>query len=177
MTEAMAMNTQTRLNRLHTGPSPKIATKTAMPGSKTATHDPRWPVIAAALAALREDGRHAVRIVDADCGAGSLLLQAVHHARSLGFTAIEGRGIDGSPALIGRARAAANRCTNLAIGTTFDVADMVTALREEHDLPADLVIWHGMTKDRRPEVASALGNAARIVIGDDVTWQAVGTEA
>jgi len=177
MMEAMVMNTQTRPHRVSAAPSPKIASKTAIPGSKTATHDPRWPVIAAALAALRDDGRHAVRIVDADCGAGSLLLQAVHHARSLGFTAIEGRGIDGSPALTGRARAAANRCTNLAIGTTFEVADMVTALREEHDLPADLVIWHGMTKDRRPEVASALGNAGRIVVGDDATWHAVGTEA
>ena len=177
MTEAMAMNTQTRLHRVSAARSPEIGSKTAIPGSKTATQDPRWPVIAAALATLRGDGRHAVRIIDADCGAGSLLLQAVHHARSLGFTAIEGRGIDGLPALIGRARAAASRCTNLAIGTTFEVADMVTALREEHDLPADLVIWHGMTKDRRPEVASALGNAARIVIGDDVTWHAIGTEA
>jgi hypothetical protein len=173
----MTMNTQTRPNRLHPAPSPKISTKTAMPGSKAAIHDPRWPVVTAALATLRDDGRHAVRIVDADCGAGSLLLQAVHHARALDFTAIEGRGIDGSPSLIGRARAAANRCTNLAIGTTFEVADMVTALLEEHDLPADLVICHGMAKDRRPEVALALRNAARIVIGDDVTWHAVGTEA
>jgi|GEM_PF-1296783 hypothetical protein len=177
MTEAMAMNAQTRLHRVSAARSPKIASKTAMPGSKAAIHDPRWPVVAAALATLREDGRHAVRIVDADCGAGSLLLQAVHHARTLGFTAIEGRGIDGSPALIGRARAAASRCTNLAIGTTFEVADMVTAMLEEHDLPADLVICHGMAKGRRPEVASALENAARIVIGDDVTWHAVGTEA
>ena len=54
---------------------------------------------------------------------------------------------------------------------------MVTAMLEEHDLPADLVICHGMAKGRRPEVASALENAARIVIGDDVTWHAVGTEA
>ena len=177
MTEAMAMNMQTRLHCVSAARRPKIASKTAMPGSKTATQDPRWPIIAAALATLREDGRHAVRIVDADCGAGSLLLQAVHHAQTLGFTAIEGRGIDGSPALIGRACAAANRCTNLAIGTTFEVADMVTALLEEHDLPADLVICHGMAKDRRPEVASALRNAARIVIGDDVTWHAVGTDA
>jgi len=177
MTEAMAMNTQTRLHRVSAARSPEIGSKTAIPGSKTATQDPRWPVIAAALATLRGDGRHAVRIIDADCGAGSLLLQAVHHARSLGFTAIEGRGIDGLPALIGRARAAASRCTNLAIGTTFEVADMVTALREEHDLPADLVICHGMAKDRRPEVASVLGNAARIVIGDDATQLAHGAEA
>lgn len=140
----------------------------AYPGSRTALHDPRWPAIAAALAALREQHRCAVRIVDADCGAGSLLLQTVRHARGLGFTAIEGRGIDGSPALVGRARAAATRLSDLAIGVEFELADMVTALEEEYDLPADIVLWHGSREEyRRAGIVQALSRAGTLVIGDD----------
>jgi hypothetical protein len=138
---------------------------TSLPGSRTALHDPRWPAIAAALTALRDRGRFAVRIVDADCGAGCLLLQAAQYARSLGFTAIEGRGIDGSPALIGRAKAAASRQRDPAIGITFDLSDVLAALGEEHDLPADIVLWHG---PRREAIDLALSRAADLVIGDDV---------
>lgn len=138
-----------------------------LPGSRAATHDPRWPPVAAALASLRETGRCAVRIVDADCGAGCLLLQAMRHARALGFTAIEGRGIDGSPALIGRARTAAARLHDPAIGIVFEVADMTAALREEHDLPADIVLWHGAPIDAvRPDLPEILGRAGGRVIGD-----------
>lgn len=140
-----------------------------LPGSRTALHDPRWPRIAAALAALRDRGRFAVRIIDADCGAGCLLLHAVHHARSLGFTAIEGRGIDGSPALIGRAKAAAQRQPDPAIGLTFDLSDVLVALGDEYDLPADLVLWHG---PRRQDVDRALSRAAELVISDDVAGDA-----
>ena len=53
------------------------------------------------------------------------------HAKALGFTAIEGRGIDGSPAMIGRARVAAARLHEPAIGLTFEVADMIEALADE----------------------------------------------
>ena len=135
--------------------------------SKAAAHDPRWRQIEAALAALRANGRHAVRIVDAECGAGTLLRQALAEARWLGFTAIEGRGIDRSPLLIGRARAAAHRIADPAIGVDFEIADMVVALRDELDLPADIVICHDLARDRRPEAARAVGNAGRIVIADD----------
>ncbi len=135
--------------------------------SKAAANDPRWPRIEAALAALRTNGRHAVRIVDAECGAGTLLLQALAEARWLGFKAIEGRGIDRSPLLIGRARLAARRAADPAIGVDFVAADMVAALRDEQDLPADIVICHDLTRDRRPEAAHAVRNAGRIVIGDD----------
>jgi SAM-dependent methyltransferase len=137
---------------------------TSLPGSRTALHDPRWPAIAGALRALRDRGRFAVRIVDAGCGAGCLLLHAVHHARSLGFTSIEGRGIDGSPALIGRAKAAAQRQRDPAIGTAFDRSDVLVALGEEYDLPADLVLWHGT---RRAAIDQALARAADLVIRDD----------
>ena len=92
--------------------------------SRTARNDPRWPAIGEALASLRDAKRRAVRIVDADCGAGAILIQALRHARALGFTAIEGRGIDSSPALIGRARAAAARLHDPAIGVAFDVAEL-----------------------------------------------------
>jgi hypothetical protein len=142
--------------------------------SSAALHDPRWSKVQAALSVLRASGRHAVRVVDADCGAGSLLLRAVHHARALGFTAIEGRGVDGSPALIGRARAAANRSVDPAIGTQFEVADMITALRGEHDLPADIVICHGSAALDRNDVDVALHDAGRIIIDDDAGSQSFG---
>ena len=135
------------------------------PSSRTAAHDPRWPALAAALRALRDRKRYAVRIVDADCGAGCLLLHAVRHARALGFTAIEARGIDGSPALIGRARAAAARLGDPAIGVVFDMADMMEALREEHELPADIVLWHTAADERHHDVSDALGRAGDQVIG------------
>ena len=74
-----------------------------------ALRDPRWDAIAATLTGLRQRRRRAVRIVDADCGCGTLLLAVLTHARALGFTAIEGRGLDRSPMRIGRARRAATR--------------------------------------------------------------------
>ncbi|KQN30477.1 hypothetical protein ASF00_06995 [Sphingomonas sp. Leaf34] len=142
------------------------ALPTTQPGSRAARHDARWPAIAAALADLRERGRFAVRIVEADCGAGSLLLHAVQHARRLGFTAIEGRGIDRSPALIVRARAAAKALRDPAIGVIFDSADVTDALRDEHDLPADLIIWNGRWHG---DVAAALSRAGDRVIPSPCT--------
>ena len=136
--------------------------------SRAATRDPRWPQIAARLALLRANRRSAIRIVDADCGAGALLLHTVRQARRLGFTAIEGRGIDDSPALIGRARAAAGQLADPAIGMTFDVADMVDALGDERDLPPDLVLWHRADDDAAAPVAvDALSRAGALVIGDE----------
>ena len=136
-------------------------------GSRAALHDPRWPAVAAALEGLKFKGRFAVRIVDADCGAGSMLLQTVHHARMLGFNAIEGRGIDGSPALIGRARAAATRLSDPAIGIEFALADMVTALHDEFDFPADILLCHdARNQDRQLGIAEALSRAGEIVVGD-----------
>lgn len=148
--------------------APLCSPPASLPGSRAALHDPRWPAIAVALAMLRDQHRRAVRIVDADCGAGALLLQTVRHARALGFTAIEGRGIDGSPALIGRARAAAARLSDPAIGVAFELADMATALQEEFELPANVVLWHGSRdEDRRAVIVDALSRAGTLVIGDD----------
>ncbi|MFD1952188.1 SAM-dependent methyltransferase [Sphingomonas arantia] len=158
-------NVHALATRPHVATAPRA--KLAVPGSKAAIHDPRWPRVAAQLASLRGAGRHAVRIVDADCGAGSLLLHAARHARALGFTAIECRGIDGSPALIGRARAAAARCVDPAIGLSFDLTDMIAALEAEQDFPADLVLWHGSPADhQRPEALAAVRAAGQVTIAD-----------
>ena len=152
-------------------------TCTAQLGSEAAVHDPRWPRIEAALLALRFSGRHAVRIVDADCGAGTLLLHALGHARQLGFTAVEGHGINRSSLLIGRARSAARRAADPALGVDFEVADIVAALRDEQDLPADIVICHDVARDQRPEAARAVRNAGRIVIADDAACHVQGIAA
>lgn len=149
-------------------PSSALAvTPSTILGSRAAHNDARWTDICAALAALRERGRHSVRIVDADCACGTLLIEAVRHARALGYTAIEGRGIDGSPAMIGRARAAAARLHEPAIGLTFEVADMIEALASEADFPADIVLWHGgRAEDDRPGVRASLAKAGNIILGD-----------
>ena len=127
-------------------------------------HDPRWPAIRSALSGLREQRRFAVRIVDADCGAGALLIRAVRHARMLGFTAIEGRGIGGSAAMIGRARCAARRASDPAIGLEFASLTRDEALRAERDLPADILLWRG-------PITAAVSQAAILVIAqDDRKW-------
>ncbi|RXZ29977.1 SAM-dependent methyltransferase [Sphingomonas desiccabilis] len=133
---------------------------------RSAIQDPRWAAVTAHLAALREQGRHAIRIVDADCGAGALLLGALLYARALGFTAIEGRGIEVSPPLVGRARASAARLRNPAIGVTFEVGDVATALRDEAEVPADLLLWHRYPAQDAPDVRVALSRAAKVVIDD-----------
>lgn len=138
-----------------------------LPGSRAAHADARWAHICTALAALRVKQRRAIRIVDADCACGTLLIEAVRHARALGFTAIEGRGIDGSPAMIGRARAAAARLHEPAIGLTFEVTDMIEALASEADFPADIVLWHGdRADDARQALRASLTRAGDLVIGD-----------
>lgn len=56
------------------------------------------------------------------------------------LAAIEVRGIDGSPALIGRACAAALKLLDPAIGATFDLANAQAALGYEADLPVAIVL-------------------------------------
>lgn len=161
--------TRTLCVAAQTSKMPRVPSNGAvpLPGSRTANFDPRWPAILTALLRLRDDGRRAVRVVDADCGDGHLLLHALRHARALGFTAIEGRGIDGSPALIGRARAAAALVSDAAIGVAFELADMVDALQAEITCPADIVLWRTPRPGNgQPAVADALARAGRLVISD-----------
>lgn len=127
--------------------------------------DERWPAVAAALAALRAARRRSVRIVDADCGGGALLLCAARHARALGFTAIEARGIDRAPWRVERARASAVAIRDAAIDITFETADVVDALDAEAQFPADIVMWHGRS-GTTPEEARAVACAGRMLIAD-----------
>ena len=163
----MTMSTS-RLSPL--GRRPRAAARRAAAGAigqRDTVHDDRWPAILAALAALRDAGRYSVRIVDADCGAGGLLLAALRHARTLGFTAIEGRGIDGAPSLVARATAAAARLRDPAIGVTVELGDLVTALADEADLPADIILFHRIPVCAdRAAVAEAVTAAGRLVILD-----------
>jgi hypothetical protein len=134
---------------------------------RTARDDGRWVELCAALNTLRQQRRCAVRIVDADCGCGALLIAAVRHASALGFTAIEGRGVACSPALIGRARSAAARLRDPSIGLSFEVADPVEALANEVVFPADILLWHERRRaDQRSDMHALLNAAAGIVIRD-----------
>lgn len=125
--------------------------------------DRRWPALAAALAALRATHRRSVRIVDADCGAGNVLLCAALYARALGFTAIEAHGIDGAAALVDRARAAATAVRDPAIGLSFATGDIAAALAAEAEFPADIILWHG---GRDAPVARTVAAAGRLLIAD-----------
>lgn len=138
--------------------------------------DPRWPHLAAALADLRARHRHSVRIVDADCGCGTLLIAATRYARALGFTAIEGRGIDGAPALIARARAAAARQHDPAIGLGFDCADMAMALAAETDFPADILLCRGGA-GHHPRIGALLTAAGNTVVGGPASGASNGRAA
>jgi hypothetical protein len=155
------------VSRRLTSPEPQRARRhAATPAAPhSAAQDDRWPAIADALARLRASKRRSVRIVDADCGAGTLLIRAARHARSLGFTAIEGRGIDGVPALIGRARSAAARLYDPAIGLCFDMADLGRALDEEAEFPADILLCDN--RHGRADLALAIAAAGRVVIDHD----------
>ena len=121
---------------------PHPAARKRQPGCR----DRRWPALAAALDTLHGAHRRSVRIVDCDCGGGALLLCAVRYARAIGFTAIEARGIDDQAMLVDRARAAAADLRDPAIGISFEATDIVRALEDEADFPADIVLWHGRTE-------------------------------
>ncbi len=145
-----------RPNRIRTAPRDR---------RRVHSRDERWPVIAAELSRLRAAKRCSVRIIDADCGTGTLLLCAVRYARALGFTAIEARGIDTAPALIARACVAASKVHDPAIGLTFETADIACALDEEIEFPADIVLWHGSGREEA-SAARAVARAGRALIAD-----------
>jgi ribosomal protein L11 methylase PrmA len=129
---------------------------------RTAQADRRWPAIQRALFALRKAGRRSIRIVDAGCGAGDLLIQAARHARSIGFLAIEGRGIDRDPAAIVRARSTARLVSDPAIGLSFESGDARAALRDEDEVPADLVLYSDRGLADAARCAGAVAIAAKV---------------
>ena len=134
--------------------------------------DRRWPALVSALTAMREARRCSVRIIDADCGAGTMLVCAARHARALGFTAIEAHGIDDAPALVARARAAAALVSDPAIGLSFAVGDVAAGLEGEAEFPADIVICHDhRTGDAA--IARAVTAAGRMLVTDAAAAQAL----
>lgn len=126
--------------------------------------DRRWPMIVRKLAALSKRGRRSLRVVDADCGTGELLVAVARQARTLGFVAIEARGVDRDPRRIASARIAARSVRDPAIGLTFEVGDAATALREEAEFPADLVLYEAAQANPR-ELAQAARAAGQTALG------------
>lgn len=141
--------------------------KAASVKTRPRCRDERWPAVAAALSTLREARRSSVRIVDADCGAGTLLLCAVRYARMLGFTAIEARGIDAVAALVRRASASAAVVQDAAMGITFETGNLAAALEEESDFPADIVIWHGCAQPSAEDVRAVTCAGHRVIADQD----------
>ncbi len=130
-----------------------------------AEKDRRWPAMLRKLKGLHKRGRRSIRIVDADCGAGELLLHAVRRAREMGFLAIEGRGIDADPSLVASARRAAARQTDPAIGLVFEQAEKDRVMREEAEYPADLLLCSATDAEAR-ELAALARIAANTVLWD-----------
>ncbi len=72
--------------------------------------------------------------------------------------------------MIGRARAAAIRLHEPAIGLTFELADMAQALAQEADFPADIVLCHDRHGEGdQPGIGGLLAAAGDLVIGDPVS--------
>jgi len=138
-----------------------------------AEKDRRWPAMLRKLKGLRKRGRRSIRIVDADCGAGELLIHAARRAREMGFVAIEGRGIDADPRLIASAIRAAARRSDPAIGLVFEQGDPGKAMREEAEYPADLLLCPASDADKRERAALAR-TAADTVLWDRKTKQGRG---
>lgn len=108
---------------------------------RAAMQDLRWPIVAARLQEMREEGRRSIRIVDAACGTASLLLLAIRTARALGFVAIEARGVDRDGVLLAQARRVAASIDDPAIDLRFYVGTAAAAMRDEIAFPADILLY------------------------------------
>lgn len=126
-----------------------------------------WQRIDKALIELRAQGRHAIRILDLGCGPGTWLLRTAARARALGFTAIEGHGIDLSPAMIALARQAAAGIDDPRIGLTFAVGDILDTLEQEGRHACDLALClYGVLNHVVPATLPAVARAlARVTDG------------
>jgi SAM-dependent methyltransferase len=125
-------------------------------------HGPSRQRIETELAELRHGGRRSLRLLDLGCGNGERLIHAAGFARSIGFVAIEGRGVDLSALRIRQARHEARRLRDPGIELRFDMGEVIAALAAEHDAAADLAFL----SQPLPYSASALGRALdRVVSG------------
>ena len=128
-----------------------------------------WERIDGALLDLQAHHRHAIRILDLGCGDGRWLIRATDRARALGFTAIEGRGVDTDAAAVAAATAAAQAHADLAIGLSFEVGALGEVLEEEGDNACDIILCLGDTLDRVgsgaiPLVARAMIDCAHAAV-------------
>jgi SAM-dependent methyltransferase len=106
-----------------------------------------WARIDAVLRDLHVHNRHAIRIIEVGCGDGKWLIRTAARARELGFTAIEGRGVDRDTLHIAAARCAAHDHPDPAIGLTFEVGTLGETLEEEGEQGCDILLSLGDALD------------------------------
>lgn len=121
--------------------------------------------IDAALRALRDRGRRAIRILDLDSRSGKRLIRVAERARAFGFVSIEARGCARSRLAMQAARRAAALHRDYAIGWHFDVTAPASALDEE-DAGADIVLVSARTLASANGHGDALARALLDVADD-----------
>lgn len=111
-----------------------------------------WARLDATLVRMWTEGRRAIRILDLGCGAGNWLLRLAVRARDLGFSAIDGCGVDVAPAMIDLARSRQRFAYDPHIGLRFEITDMIEALDEEDEESFDIVLClNGVLNHLPPE--------------------------
>lgn len=146
---------------------------TAQSGERSNDGDVRAK-IDAVLRDLRLQGRHALRLVDLSCGTGGRLIATAKRARDLGFTAIEGRGVDRDPDAIERAWAAALVGRDPAIGLTFGVGSIARAVDEEREVGCDIILCLDRGLDDVDPGAVAGLMRAMLLCADAAAFVAIG---
>jgi SAM-dependent methyltransferase len=127
-----------------------------------------WARLDAMLVRLWTEGRRAIRILDLGCGPGTWLLRLAVRARDLGFSAIDGRGVDLSPAMIDLARSRLRCAADPHVGLRFDIGDLATALADEEDGSFDILLClNGVLNHLHPdERARAVAEMERLCDGE-----------